>query len=74
MTTWRLPEKYRNDFSHQEMEAAWIASLARLTIAKNKKDKGVSESKPVEIKQQGRNELCQCGSGKKFKKCCKGTQ
>ena len=22
------------------------------------------------VKQQGRNELCKCGSGKKFKKCC----
>ena len=22
-------------------------------------------------KKQGRNELCACGSGKKFKKCCK---
>lgn len=22
------------------------------------------------VKQQGRNEPCQCGSGKKFKKCC----
>ncbi len=21
-------------------------------------------------KQQGRNELCNCGSGKKYKKCC----
>ncbi|HEM7411094.1 TPA: SEC-C domain-containing protein, partial [Clostridioides difficile] len=23
------------------------------------------------IKKQGANELCMCGSGKKFKKCCK---
>jgi uncharacterized protein YecA (UPF0149 family) len=74
MTTWRLPEKYRNDMSHQEMKAAWIASLARLTIAKNKKGQEATGIKPVEIKQQGRNELCQCGSGKKFKKCCKGIQ
>lgn len=26
---------------------------------------------PIKVeKVQGRNELCNCGSGKKFKKCC----
>ncbi|KKK51472.1 hypothetical protein LCGC14_3114620 [marine sediment metagenome] len=25
---------------------------------------------PEQSKEQGRNELCSCGSGKKFKKCC----
>ena len=24
----------------------------------------------VSLKVQGRNELCSCGSGKKFKRCC----
>ncbi len=24
----------------------------------------------MQAKKQGRNELCKCGSGKKFKKCC----
>ena len=28
--------------------------------------------KPVRIKKVGANELCPCGSGKKFKKCCRG--
>lgn len=26
--------------------------------------------RPRGVKPQGRNELCACGSGKKFKKCC----
>ena len=25
---------------------------------------------PSGMQKQGRNELCNCGSGKKFKKCC----
>ena len=27
-------------------------------------------SDPVKSKKVGRNDLCPCGSGKKFKKCC----
>lgn len=31
----------------------------------------VERTKPVQPKQDiGRNDLCPCGSGKKFKKCC----
>jgi uncharacterized protein YecA (UPF0149 family) len=37
----------------------------------------VEMNEPPTIRQQvrghvGRNELCPCGSGKKFKKCCHG--
>ncbi len=30
----------------------------------------VSKSKPKSVKKVGRNELCPCGSGKKYKNCC----
>ena len=43
-----------------------------------KKGKQLQYSKPrsetikddLRRREQGRNELCNCGSGKKFKKCC----
>ncbi len=35
------------------------------------KGKVISHSEHMEQKEQGRNSLCKCGSGKKFKKCCR---
>jgi len=49
--------------------------LARETL-RYKPDKIKGRSKPKAVKdhkrrnEQPRNELCNCGSGKKFKKCC----
>ena len=28
----------------------------------------------AQVAKVGRNDLCSCGSGKKFKKCCEGKQ
>ncbi len=33
-------------------------------------EKMLSPPNPVSSKKVGRNEPCQCGSGKKYKKCC----
>ena len=27
-------------------------------------------SQPIRVEKAGRNDLCPCGSGKKYKKCC----
>ena len=29
-----------------------------------------AKAEPRRVKKQGRNELCSCGSGKKYKQCC----
>ena len=43
-------------------------------VAKNKKKKEETKKKNIpfkrSIKKIGRNELCPCGSGKKYKRCC----
>ncbi|MCK5123231.1 MAG: preprotein translocase subunit SecA [Candidatus Pacebacteria bacterium] len=42
-------------------------------ISMNGGDETASSSAPqVKMKKVGRNELCPCGSGRKFKKCCMG--
>ena len=38
-------------------------------IQTNDPDKGSSKSQPKRVKKVGRNDLCPCGSGKKFKQC-----
>ena len=39
-------------------------------IQTNDPDKGSSKSQPKRVKKVGRNDLCPCGSGKKYKQCC----
>ena len=36
----------------------------------NDPDKGTTKKKPKKVKKIGRNDLCPCGSGKKYKQCC----
>ena len=38
-------------------------------IQTNDPDKGSSKSQPKRVKKVGRNDLCPCGSGKKYKQC-----
>ncbi len=35
-----------------------------------KEGNGTRKNKPTKVKKIGRNELCPCGSGKKYKNCC----
>jgi len=39
-------------------------------ILKSPLDKQPKKIKPQDLKKIGRNDLCPCGSGKKYKKCC----
>ncbi len=72
----RMPQQY----SHQEVSpfqttrgAAEQPELAEASVASQEpQGKPLSSVTPVrrEIPKVGRNEVCPCGSGKKFKKCC----
>ena len=35
----------------------------------NDPDKGSTKQQPKRVKKVGRNDLCPCGSGKKYKQC-----
>ena len=39
-------------------------------VQTNDPDKGSSKAQPKRVKKVGRNDLCPCGSGKKYKQCC----
>ncbi|PIY00086.1 preprotein translocase subunit SecA [bacterium (Candidatus Howlettbacteria) CG_4_10_14_3_um_filter_37_10] len=59
-----------------EREAPAIATETELTKAAKKSSEGRTKDAPKQTKKLnngekvGRNDLCPCGSGKKFKKCC----
>ena len=40
----------------------------------NGQKKQVQAQKPVRVEKVGRNQMCPCGSGKKYKKCCGSSQ
>ena len=46
----------------------FVVQLARM--GKGLYEPGVIPQKPITVQKIGRNTLCPCGSGKKFKKCC----
>ena len=54
------------------VKAQITQNLERKEVAKNKvtNDNDDTKSKPKTSKKVGRNELCPCGSGKKYKQCC----
>lgn len=67
----------RSLMADPEMAIAALVSLAE-AIKVAEKD-GVIEPKPVEAKKHypplaGRNDPCPCGSGTKYKKCCRGKE
>lgn len=73
MAIWRLPAQYQfREYNYGSMGCAAALSLASIMAAERKSlEKEKEESAKKEpVRQQGRNETCQCGSGKKFKKCC----
>ncbi|MEG0025954.1 MAG: preprotein translocase subunit SecA [Bacilli bacterium] len=47
-------------------------NVERKQVAKGQTNEGdkVSKGKPKRVQKIGRNELCSCGSGKKYKQCC----
>jgi hypothetical protein len=49
---------------HVRLKSIYASSKKRLSGA----------SQPLNLSKVGRNDLCPCGSGKKFKKCCSGKQ
>lgn len=50
------------------------ASLASATLPKAKPQRIVGYYNPDTDKEQDRNSPCNCGSGKKYKKCCKNIK
>ena len=57
--------------SEAEIEKMVEESIEK-SIGESQKKSSIPENKPPykAPKKQGRNELCNCGSGKKFKRCC----
>lgn len=56
------PKKYKVSYTHTE-------------TPDEKRVMGIKEKYKNDTgKKLGRNDLCVCGSGKKFKKCCGGKQ
>ena len=54
-------------------EMRMLADSSKIQI-RNKADggvKGVTIRKPANVSPLGRNDPCPCGSGKKYKKCCR---
>ncbi len=53
------------------LKASIEQNVERKQVVKGKaKDKNEEKSKPVKSDKVGRNDLCPCGSGKKYKQCC----
>lgn len=42
----------------------------RQDLVENRTDAGEVKNQPRRVEKVGRNDLCPCGSGKKYKKCC----
>jgi preprotein translocase subunit SecA len=42
----------------------------RQDLVENRADGGETKKQPRRVEKVGRNDLCPCGSGKKYKKCC----
>jgi len=69
--------KYNQDneeTNHEDEEYTFLDSPNDLNISEfyretQKELEDISSHKPIE-KKIGRNEMCPCGSGKKYKKCC----
>ncbi|GKS65343.1 hypothetical protein YTPLAS72_26470 [Nitrospira sp.] len=58
---------------HQEgNKKRTLAQLGR-SIYRARLEAGDLHPEPARPTKIGRNDLCLCGSGKKFKKCCGGT-
>ncbi len=57
--------------AQQEAEAAEPELMRKLAEARPKPVLGIAHNTLMPLSTKvGRNELCPCGSGKKFKKCC----
>ena len=48
--------------------------LAKLQIAVEQSEKAKRARPAVKKEEVGRNDLCPCGSGKKYKNCCLNKQ
>lgn len=73
--TWYVDEVYKSakfikilenlGLKREELEhACWLGVVEAQEEMRN--------PKPPPVQQIGRNELCPCGSGKKYKRCCMG--
>ena len=67
-------QKIDKDTSIYLLKAEIRQNIERKEIAKGEKhtneDKSTIKKQPKKSKKVGRNELCPCGSGKKYKQCC----
>lgn len=70
------PLPYQETTMDKRMRNAFLPLLLTEAAfpASSKKSKAVGTPAPVEERKvtAGRNDPCPCGSGKKFKRCCKG--
>jgi len=70
-------EIYKKFIHHPDYLARMKNQYARvkqLTAARDLKKTGMQKNASSKQKQIGRNEPCPCGSNKKYKKCCLGTE
>lgn len=65
-----LQESYSNKFKKRHVK---LKKAVKKDINKMIKERGLVLKSPEQKRKLGRNELCHCGSGKKYKKCCLGT-
>ena len=52
-----------------KLKSQLIVLLINIKIVKNSEEQE-NKFKPSSTKKIGRNEICPCGSGKKYKNCC----
>jgi preprotein translocase subunit SecA len=64
-------QKIDRDITIYLLKAEIRQNIERKEVAKGNASSGKEEkSKPKTVNKVGRNELCPCGSGKKYKQCC----
>lgn len=65
-----ISTQYRNgEMSHQVLKSLRQDMLEAQMVETVKKELSLPHVQQVRVTKIGRNELCPCGSGKKFKKC-----
>ncbi len=69
-----LLEKYKPQYLKEKIFSSTTVLYESKTFSKTLGYIEEEENKPkIDVVNVGRNELCPCGSGKKYKKCCLGT-
>ena len=69
----KMLQKIDQDITIFLIKAEIRQNIERKAVSKNQQtneDKSDKKQSPKKVNKIGRNELCTCGSGKKYKNCC----